>query len=104
MDIFNNFMMLLAAIFLATVTKVPFQVRLELVFIHLLASIAFAIAKLTNAEIVETYFKSIARLSCLALVGYAIMPNFDLAFTSVVKSTAKATIFQIRRLYSVLFK
>lgn len=90
--------MLLAAVFLATVTKVPFTVRLELAFVHLLCNIAYAVAGLAQSDIVTIYAGSISRLSCLALVGYSVLPGFDGSFTAVIRGTAHLVVSKMQQL------
>ena len=79
---------MLSALFLATVNKVPFNVRVELAATQLITSIAFVIARLMNAKVAEIYAMAIMRQCCLSLVGYAVVPSFDNSFGGVVSKSA----------------
>ena len=81
-------MLILAALFLATVTKVPFPVRFELAAISLVSSVVLLIARILDSAVLEIYAKGIGRLSVFILVGYAIVPNFDASFSPIVLYTA----------------
>lgn len=93
--------MLLSSIFLATVSKVPFNVRLELAMVHILSSTIFAISRLISADVIEIYAAAIARISCLAIVGYAVLPGFDATFVGLVRACAVRTINHLHRLRSL---
>lgn len=80
--------MALAAVFLATVTKVPAAVRLELVAVNLVATCAAVLSRIAMADVIEHYSVALARLASLALVGYATVPGFDSSFARVVRLSA----------------
>lgn len=83
--------MLLSALFLATVTKVPALVRLELVAVQLVSIFTFFLARIFTLEVLELYAIAISRQSCISLVGYAVIPNFDTSFSGLVKACANFT-------------
>lgn len=90
--------MLLTATFLSTVSRIPFELRLELAFIHLLCTIAFFIASVIDADILELYATAIGRMSCLVMVGYAVIPGFNGTFGGIIRGTAGQVIYQLRKL------
>lgn len=94
--------MLLVSLFMATVSKAPFAVRFELVGVHFVSVISIAIARLTSAEVVELYAMAIARLSCLSLVGYSVISNFDSSFGIIVKKSAGFTASYVKQVRSLL--
>jgi hypothetical protein len=84
-----SLVLMLSALFLATVNKVPFSVRVELAATQLITSIAFVITRLVGAQVAEIYAMAIMRLCCLSLVGYAVIPAFDNSFSGVVGKSAQ---------------
>lgn len=94
--------MSVTATFLATVTKVPIALRLELVSIHIIFTIIHTMAIFLDAEILIIYSQAIARLACSSLVGYATIPGFNLAFNSVIASSARVVILYANSLRKAL--
>lgn len=90
------------ATFLATVAKVPVALRLELAAIHILSSIVHGVSTLLGADVLSIYSQAIARLACLSLVGYATIPGFNMAFNSVVASSAKVMIMYAKMIRKAL--
>ncbi|PJF18715.1 hypothetical protein PSACC_01445 [Paramicrosporidium saccamoebae] len=94
--------MLVTSLFLATVTKTPFVVRFELVGVYLISLIAFVLARVVNAELVELYARAVARLSCLALVGYSVITEFDSTFSGIVRKSAGFTASYVQQIKGLL--
>lgn len=94
--------MLVTSLFLSTVTKAPLAVRFELVGGHLVGGVTFIIARLFGAELLERYALAIARLCCLALVGYSVITNFDSSFTGVVRKSSGYTVAYINKVRSIM--
>lgn len=95
--------MLLTSIFLATVTKVAFPVRFELVSACTLAIIGAFFSRFTDATVLEHYFVACFRQAAISMVGYAVVPNFDASFGHLVRRCASFAQSQVLVLKSYIF-
>jgi hypothetical protein len=95
--------MLLTSLFLATVTKVAFPVRFELLTASALAIIGSVICRLVGASLLEFYFVACFRQSAVSLVGYAVVPNFDASFGHLIRRSAHFAQSRILSIKDFLF-
>lgn len=88
--------MLIAAVFLSTVSKVPLSIREELVALNLLATIAYAAGVFLHGDLVAIISSSLVWLTCSSLVAYATVPSFDLSFAFVVDRLSTGAVHCVR--------